>query len=801
MKVNYMISTAAVLAALLTVSCTKDLQENTPVSGKDSAKVTLLIAADEVTKTTFGDNFEVKWENDDKIGIFIASSSTNVQASLTRDGAGKAYFAAKVSNYNAGDQLCAYYPYAANPKADASKVTLKVPYIQTQAAPDKFDGSNNPMIAVPINLPSLEKTADGTVVIPEQLKFRHIGAVLEFDITGVPADEKLKSVQFVSSDGTPAGDITYKITEVSEKDMPEPTVSDNHSGITVTLSSSEVAGDAKVYMVLFPGTYTGEIVITTDRGGYNYSVQNIHAERAVVKTIKVDLSKKTAVKNEIKSAEDYEAFVKVVNAGEDYSSWKDASGEVKLRADISTTNNFTRITKEWNGVFNGNGHTMTQVNTTVPLFTIVGKDGVVKNLNLEGNLKKASYPSGPSTAAVAQINRGTIKNVTNSIDINLTNVDVAYMIGGMVIMNGGLMEGCTQVGNITVDYNVTKPITVKVNNKDVAKYRVVTYIGGVACFAADAAEYATDESKVNVGTFRNCANYGNITINKTGVANSYLGKFAMGGICAIVQNGTAEAHPLFEGCRNEGKIVRKDASNGLNACSAIGGIVGRASSYYKLSDDSAFDVDNYNVYLKISDCHNTGDIECSAFLTNGWALGSSTSGARMGATGGIIGYVNGFAEVPAIITDCTSTCTISGGHSNQSVLLGGIAGMTSRTTIENCAAVTNFVDSSLGLDNQKVAVVGGVIGYVRHDSAITGGQYSAVIAMPETTVADIGICAGGSYVGKTPQILTVTNAKFCGSIAHKGLETPVTVTAENLGDNLVSFGKCNKEGGITYWTK
>lgn len=172
----------------------------------------------------------------------------------------------------------------------------------------------------------------------------------------------------------------------------------------------------------------------------------------------------------------------------------------------------------------------------------------------------------------------------------------------------------------------------------------------------------------------------------------------------------------------------------------------------------------------------------------------------MGATGGIIGYVNGFAEVPAIITDCTSTCTISGGHSNQSVLLGGIAGMTSRTTIKNCAAVTNFVDSSLGLGNQKVAVVGGVIGYVRHDSAITGGQYSAEIAMPETTVADIGICAGGSYAGKTPQILTITNAKFCGSIAHKGLETPVVVTAENLRDNLVSFGNCNKDG-ITYWNK
>ncbi len=793
MKVNYMISTAAVLAALLTVSCTKDLQENTPVSGKDSDKVTLLIAADEVTKTTFGVNgYEVKWEKDDQIGIFIASSSTNVPASLIRDDAGKAYFKADVSNYNVGDQLCAYYPYAKNAGKDVSKVTLKVPYIQTQTAPNIFNGSNNPMVAVPETLPK------AGAAVEQPLKFRHIGAVLEFDITGVPSNEKLKSVQFVSSDGTPAGDMTYNIAEVSEKDMPEPTVSDNHSGITVTLSSSEVAGDAKVYMVLIPGTYTGNICVQTDNGRYSYPNLKIEAVRAEVKTITVNLNNYKATK-EIRSEQDYEAFVSAVNAGA-YSAWVD-NGEVKLGADISTDGNFTRIQKDWNGTFNGQGYTITQNNTTVPLFTTIGKKGVVKNLNLEGKLKQASYPSGPSTAAVAQINRGTIKDVTNGIDINLTGIDVSYMIGGMVIMNGGLMEGCTQKGNITVDYNVTKPITVKVNNKDVTKYRVVTYIGGVACFAADAAEYATDDSKVNVGTFRNCANYGNITINKTGVANSYLGKFAMGGICAIVQNGTAEAHPLFEGCRNGGKIVRKDASNGFNACSAIGGIVGRASSYYKLSDDSAFDVDNYNVYLKISDCHNTGDIECSAFLTNGWALGSSTSGARMGATGGIIGYVNGFAEVPAIITDCTSTCTISGGHSNQSVLLGGIAGMTSRTTIENCAAVTNFVDSSLGLDNQKVAVVGGVIGYVRHNSAITGGQYSAEIAMPETTVADIGICAGGSYAGKTPQILTITNAKFCGSIAHKGLETPVTVTAENLSDNLVSFGKCNKENDITYWNK
>ena len=267
MKVNYMISTAAVLAALLTFSCTKDLQENAPVSGKDSDKVTLLIAADEVTKTTFGDKgdkYEVKWEDTDKIGIFIASSSANVKASLKRI-EGKAYFAAKVSNYNAEDPLCAYYPYAENAGKDVSKVTLKVPYIQTQTAPDKFDGSNNPMVAVPIKLPSLENTADGTVVIPEQLKFRHIGAVLEFDITGVPSNEKLKSVQFVSSDGFPATDNSiYDLTSVTEAGDLNTVAGTYYKSVTVSLKDGGFTPgqSAKVYMTIVPGTYNGNIYLS-----------------------------------------------------------------------------------------------------------------------------------------------------------------------------------------------------------------------------------------------------------------------------------------------------------------------------------------------------------------------------------------------------------------------------------------------------------------------------------------------------------------------------------------------------------
>ena len=466
---------------------------------------------------------------------------------------------------------------------------------------------------------------------------------------------------------------------------------------------------------------------------------------------------------------------------------------MKLGADIEVTTSLQRVgaTKEphdWDGIFNGQGHKIIQHETTVPLFTVIAKDGVVENLVLEGELKKASYPSGPSTAAVAQYNRGTIRNIINGIEINLTDINESYMIGGMVIMNGGLIEGCHQKGDINVAYNVTKP-------------QIVTYIGGLACFAADAAEYAKDMSKISVGTFRNCTNTGNITVNKAGAAKSYLNKFAIGGICAIVQNGTASAYPLFEGCRNEGAIVRKDDSNGFNSCSAIGGIVGRAANYYQLKAGGAFDVDGYNVYLQIRDCHNTGDIECSAFLTQGWDKGQATSCARMGVTGGIIGYVNGFADSPALISGCTSKSTLRGGHINQSVILGGIAGMTSHATIENCSAETKFEDSSLELDALKLAAVGGVIGHLRHNSSITGGQYSVEIALPKTEIPYLGVAAGGCYSnGAASQALRITGTKFCGSIAYKGFEPAMAITAENLNDYLISFGNCDTEG-VSLWTK
>lgn len=779
-----MISTAAVLAALLTVSCTKDLQENAPVSGKDSDKVTLLIAADEVTKTTFGVNcYEVKWEKDDQIGIFIASSSTNVPASLTRDKAGKAYFKAEVSNYNEGDPLCAYYPYAANPKADASKFTLKVPYIQTQAEANKFNGANNPMIAVPVALPSAENVTDGTVVIQEQLKFRHVGAILEFDITGVPATEKLKSVQFVSSNGFPATDNSiYDLKSVTEDGDVNTVAGTYYKSVTVSLKDGGFTSgqSAKVYMTLVPGTYNGNIYISTDKNLYRYSDKTIDADRAVVKTIKADLSSSSADKSkEIKSALDYEVFAMAVNSG-DYSAWVDGDGEVKLGEDITTPTYFTRIQKDWTGKFNGQKHTIKQDASVVPLFTVISEGASVSKLVLEGSKKSMANAGGYGSAAVAQINKGTIEDVTNKMVTNL-KVTKGSAIAGMVKCNGGIMRNCVQEGNITIDA--------------VIKATTTLYVGGIAAFASDAEEVSTSKA---VGRFENCTNAAEINVSRTSTQVAALAKFAIGGICAVVHAGTAQKFSKFENCSNFGHIARIDKSlsdNNPGSSAPIGGIVGRVADisgiYVKVGTPG--------FYVEISDCKNEGNIENSSWLFNGWN-GETTTGARMGEAGGIVGYVCGLAASPAKITNCTSNCTIKGGDAKGSIILGGIAGMCSYTVISDCTSTVSFEDSSRSdLTLLKTGAVGGIVGYVRNNSTIKGGFVDAKINMPATIVSQFGICTAGSY-NKDNQSVTISGTKVCGSVVYQGLTEPIIVDDRNLKTYLSSFGTCNDDS-VTYWTK
>lgn len=775
MKVNYMISTAAVLAALLTVSCAKDLQENTPVSGKDSDKVTLLIAADEVTKTTFGVNgYEVKWEKDDQIGIFIASSSTNVPASLIRDDAGKAYFAAKVSNYNAGDQLCAYYPYSDKAGNDASKVTLKVPYIQTQTVPDKFDGSNNPMVAVPMSLP------DAGTTVNNPLKFRHIGAVLEFDITGVPATETLKSVQFVSSNGFPATDNSiYDLISVTEAGDLNTVAGTYYKSVTVSLQGDGFTPgqSAKVYMTIVPGTYNGNIYISTDKNLYRYSDKTINADRAVVKTIKADLSSSMADKSkEIKSALDYEVFAMAANAG-DYSAWVDGAGEVKLGADISTTTYFTRIQKDWTGKFNGQKHTIKQDASVVPLFTVISEGASVSKLVLEGSKKSMADAGSWGSAAIAQVNYGTIENVENWIVVNINGVTTGAAISGIVKCNAGVVKGCTQKGNITVVGQTSSDLN-------------ALYAGGIACFASESDDYS---KSTKAGSFINCVNNADIIVIKKSIKAISYSQHCVGGICAIVHSGNS----VFDGCYNYGKVSSVDDSGSLskNSASAVGGIIGRLGNYstqYKTK--LAFDIKEGGGFnADVKNCHNIGIVEHGVISTAPVISAVNQSGARTGCVGGIVGYANGLKNTPVEITGCSNTGTVKGGYSINCVM-GGICGQTNYVNITDCTVKASFEDSETA--EHQLSAVGGFVGVSLLGLTVKDSFVDISGTLTPTPVG-IGVLQGFVKSG-TP---TYRNIQIRANLTYNKGTGKLEVTPENVETKSL-YGPTKLDATkITYWTK
>lgn len=733
------------------------------------------------TRTVFGDGYSVRWvESVDRIGVYVGSAqpTANAGALARRDDAdGKVFFETEVNGFGDEAALYAYYPHAAENAAAPGAVVMAVPAVQEQAEAGVFNGASNPLAAVPASLSTAE---DGRIAGP--VLFRQLGAMAEFDIfdeseDGAFSGEVIRSVAFVAAGGRHvAGEFVYDLTSVPRTGEPAAIELSEGAGsdrVTVSLAPESGAvtgpqsGSSLLYMTIVPGTYTGDLMVSTDRATYVYPDRTIEFPRAYVRRFKIALNRAGRVTRNIRTEADWKAFAAAVNGGGDYSGWVDAlSGAVNLCGDISVKTNLTRIQKEWNGIFDGNGHTLTQEASTVPLFTVIGGQGAVRNLRLAGRLTEAAGPTGTGTAALAQINYGTVADVVNGMDVNMTGVDKSLIVAGMVVRNAGTMERCEQRGDIDVEYDITANIN--------------TFVGGVACFASEdsAAEGA------RTGRFVGCRNSGSIRILKSGDAGVNLGKFAAGGICAMVEGGTAGSFALFEGCENSGTIYRRDRTQGSNMASCVGGIVGRVCS----SEGQALDLGGGH-YVRIAECRNTGTVENACWLVNGMANGTNT-GERLGYAGGIVGAVIGTPELRAEISGCTNTGEIRGGHAVRACVMGGIAGLAGYANIVGSVSDGSFRDTE-SVASPGIGAIGGLAGYVRFDTLF--GECGACADISVTNVFKTGLCAGGVYKpASDAPTAEIADSKFAGRI------NATNITEGNFSSYLTGFGAMSCTGN-SFW--
>ena len=798
MKMNNYAFVAFALAGVCIASCNKEQIVEAPIE-PSSEKVELLIAAGEPdSKTTFADpaagDYSVKWEDaTDKIGLFIADKTSNAEAGLTRSESGKAYFLSKVSGYAEKDMLYAYYPYAAAAKGETvskEAVTLSIPAEQTQK--DGFNGSYNPMVAVPVELP-----APGAA-LEEPLKFRHLGAMVELKVKSAEkhVGESITSVSFTAKDGGKvAGEFSFDLTKVTEKgELPEYLGSSETVTVTLETPVAVSAEGASVFMTVIPGSYTGTFTVTTtstaaegegasagesatknEAHTYSYA-SSYDYKRASVTRYALDLDNVKI--NEIKSIEDWEAFAAAVKGGDDYS------GKVVSLINNITAENLSIATGTFNGKFTGNGYTITQTANTRPLFETLGENAEVSNLTLAGAFASFEKPYEYGNAALAKVNLGTVSNVTVNCPVSLELTDEPCLFGSIVAQNGGTLQNCTNDG----DVKLTITITEKMATDEVA---IANFGGGIAAYGHTVASlhkesglYMTGEG-CRPGKFLSCVNTGNISVTGAGNGDGQLkvlGVSTYGGICGIVEFDGV----VFNGCKNAGAISRISNGEGSkDASSCVGGILGRcagtwAPTWTHTNGQIYINVNkSYEVYL--SNCVNSGNLTLKC--RHSGMVDPGKNGARLDNVGGIAGAMFGKDEKKSKIENCRNNGMISGGWSNgvNTTVLGGMVGLAQNVAMADCSS--NGALSAL--ENTCVGAAGGFAGFVFKGVSVSGASSCGAAFKLAKLNKDLAMLWGLAF-GNVKESATIDGASFGCTANIDGAD--LELSADNFGDYICNTG-------------
>lgn len=256
--------------AVLSLSCEKEIES--PESGKAELYTYSFEAFDaDADKSTF-DGSKITWKEGDEVGYFVSDFSGNSVIGSDQT------FKISTTEPVTGETLYAYVPYV-DGNATATSVNITIPELQA---------SDN--LVMPA-FGSATVAADGVVPI----KLSNLGSIVAFKLysaTGAYSSEKVTSITMASTTNAICGTFTKDITassalEISGYDKNAVTVSVN--GDLTAASSKENA--TVVYAVIAPGTYDGNIVVTTDAATYTYPFSSQTFQRSHSKGLVLNFEK------------------------------------------------------------------------------------------------------------------------------------------------------------------------------------------------------------------------------------------------------------------------------------------------------------------------------------------------------------------------------------------------------------------------------------------------------------------------------------------------------------------------------
>lgn len=765
-------------------SCSK---EAAPVEDNKSGlkKIVLsagaeLLSSTEDTKVYFDDwsTYQLYWANQDNISVF--SGSGNYEFTNTASAGTVATFKGEIvpaSSYTA------LYPYNSSATLESGVVSTTFPAAQAAAA----DGTaKEALLAVAVS--------DG-----DNLNFKNIYGIVKFEIV----DDDITSVTLEGNNGEVlAGDI-----DITVDATPSYVVTGNPSTeiiLTPSGSSTFVAGDYAIAVLPVDFTH-GFKLIFTHTGSIKSAIKATKDQSFTV----ARNGGLNAKEMEFEST-DYKYYY--IRTKEDLDAWKadianwEGRDRVYLANDIDYDGGTWETppsTKVFNGLFDGRGYSITNIDITASdnhssfLRTVTG---AVKNLTIgsptdNSTIRSTASSSDRSMGIVATLQGGSINNVVNYADLYMGS-NTAYCGGivGRVEQNGDkdatikncknyASLSCTTTRNVAaimggIAGNIISGAPSLKNNENygsisfnVSSSAKKANIGGIAGQATCAAEFADCFNGSNDSP-------GSITVN--GSNNTDM--LSVGGILGFNQTTAA----TISGCYNYASITNHSGAAKLY----VGGLVGAAQG----------------VALEISDSINEGDVlddgTCSDTYASNTTVGESRTGGILGWSsagaqltdcrnngsvennsasvymnvGGILGLNTGTA---ATLLRCINTnlvkCTPVNNNGNQVIRLGGMVAMSSvaETSITYCE---NYGDVTLANSYTILrAWVAGGIGYCKYPflengkyystisrGAVSGGQIAVFVGQSDTsggTVKDNGL--GGSVNGT---VITSANYNTGGGI-------------------------------------
>jgi hypothetical protein len=294
------------------------------------------------------------------------------------------------------------------------------------------------------------------------------------------------------------------------------------------------------------------ITLALSLGAGMIPVQTLNAaNNTAVTTGSEDEEYSDYVRIEIKTADDFNGFAQ--NCYID--SWS-KDKYVVLENDIDLSGNDFSTVAVFNGIFDGNNHTISNFNYVgdgyvVGLFRYIESKGVVRNLTLKGNV--SSENEEECIGSICGINYGTIYNCTFQGTVSGRDT-----VGGIVGINesSGIVSRCASNGRVTAYYST----------------------GGIA--------------GINHGDINNCTNRAGINDNDAWVEEDD----EMGGVEIVKNLVSSDDNEVYSGVDTGGIVGYSDGI--VSRCNNygtvgyehtgynIGGIAGRQSGVISLCTNS-----------------------------------------------------------------------------------------------------------------------------------------------------------------------------------------------------------------------